>query len=89
MVRSSHGSCFTPSDVLGDHARLAHRELVALAAHVLDEDREVQLAAPRDEEHVGVGRLLDAQRHVREQLAVEALAQLAARHVLAFLPGER
>jgi hypothetical protein len=37
-------------DGLGEHARLADGEFVALAAHVLDEDGEVQLAATRDAE---------------------------------------
>ena len=76
-------------DGLGEHARLADRELVAFAAHVLDEDREMQLAAARDAEHVGVGGHVDAQRDVALELAHEALADLAAGDELAFLAGER
>ena len=41
-----------------------HRELVALAAHVLDQDGEVQLAAARHPELVRVVGVLDAQRDV-------------------------
>ena len=44
-------------DLLGDDLRPRDLELVALAAHRLDQDREVQLAAAGDHEDVGrVGR---------------------------------
>ena len=76
-------------DLAQHDARPRHRELVALAAHVLDQDREVQLAAARDQERVGVAGLLDAQRHVGQQLLREAVAQVARGHVLAFAAGER
>ena len=48
------------------------------------QDRQVQLAAARDDEHVGVAGLVDAQRDVAQQLALQALADLAAGDVLAF-----
>ena len=76
-------------DGLGEHARLADGQLIAFAAHVLDEDGEVQFAAARDAEHVGVGGFFDAQRHVALELAHQALADLAAGDELAFLAGER
>ncbi len=61
-----------------DHFGRADLELVALAAHRLDQDGQVQLAAAADQEGVGrVGRL-DAQRHIALQLALQALLQLAA-----------
>src|SRR5690606_1538041 len=69
--------------------RPGHGELVALAAHVLDEDRQVQFAAAGHDEGVGVGRELDAQGDVALELALEPLAKLAARHELAFPPGHR
>src|SRR5216684_5461093 len=68
--------------------RARHRQLVAFAAHVLQENREVQLAAPRDEEHVGVGCLLHAQGDVALQLAEQAFPQLPAGDEAPFLPGE-
>src|ERR1700751_1624631 len=68
------------------HARTRYRQLVALAAHVLDQDSEVQLAAAVYGKHVGIAGFLDAQRHVGEKLALEALAQVAARDVLAVPP---
>ena len=43
-------------DVLEDDLRARQRELEAFAAHVLGEDREVQLAASGDFEAVGHGR---------------------------------
>ena len=61
-----------------DHFGRADLELVALAAHRLDQDGQVQLAAAADQEGVGgVGRL-DAQRDVALHSAVQALLQLAA-----------
>ena len=76
-------------DGLGEHAGFAHGELVTFAAHVLDEDGEMQFAAARNAEHVGVGGFFDAQRHVALELAHQALADLAAGDELAFLAGER
>src|SRR5579859_3436536 len=67
-------------DFLVHHPRPRYCELVALAPHVLDQDREVQLAAPRDDEGVGVLRVFDAQRDVALGFALEALADLAAGH---------
>ena len=64
----SYGSQVTPSIVAHHDARPRYRELVAFAAHVLDQDGEVQLAAARHQERVGVAGVLDAQRHVRQQL---------------------
>ncbi len=46
-------------DGLVDHARPRHRDFVALAAHVLEQDGEVQLATPVHDERVGVGGILD------------------------------
>ena len=74
---------------LGEHLRTRHGELIALAAHVLDQDRQVQLAAARDAQHVRLVGVLDAQRDVALQLAIQPLAQLAAGDELAFPAGER
>ena len=76
-------------DGLGEHAGSRHGQLVAFAAHVLDEDGQVQFAAAGDAEHVGVGGFFDAQRDVALQLAHQALADLAAGDELAFVAGER
>src|ERR1019366_3040213 len=78
-----------PVDLLEDDLRARERELEALAAHRLDSDREVQLAAARHAEGVGAVGLLHAHRDVRPQLLLEALADVAARDVLALAARER
>ena len=61
-------------DLLDDDLGPRHLQLEAFAAHHLDQDRQLQLAAAEHLELLRrVGRL-DAQRHVAEQLLVEALA---------------
>ena len=72
-----------------DHGRPRYRELIAFAAHVLDQHRQVQLAAAGHAELVRVVRLFDAQRDVVQQLLLETCANLAAREVLAFRARER
>src|SRR5204863_8629375 len=65
------------------------RELVAFAAHVLREDRKVQLAASRHFEAVSLSGLAHAQRDVFAQFALEAVFDVARCDVLAFRTGER
>src|SRR5439155_319475 len=67
-------------DLLEDHLGPRHLELVALAAHRLDEDREVQLAAAAHDERVGGIGVRDTERDVALELRIEPLAELAARH---------
>ena len=80
-------------DFLDDDFRARHGQLVAFAAHVLDQHRQVQLAAAGDQELVGVGAFLDLQRHVVQRLALEPLADLARGDELAaalvLVAGER
>ncbi len=49
----------------------------------------MQLAATVNGEDVGIGGVLDAQRDVGHELARQALAQVAAGHVLAVATGQR
>jgi ABC-type multidrug transport system ATPase subunit len=65
------------------------RQLHALAAHLLDEDGEMQLAAARDLDAVGAAEVFDAQRDVDAQLALETVLDLAQGHGAAVLAGER
>ena len=51
----------SPVDLAGDDLGPRDGELVALAAQRLDQDRQVQLAATRDQELVGAVGVLDAQ----------------------------
>ena len=66
-----------PVDLLGQHLRLADRQLEALAAHHLDEHRELQLAAALHLPGVGARGRQHAQRDVADELRVEPLLDLA------------
>ena len=74
---------------VGEHRRARHLELVALAAHVLDQDGQVQLAAPRDVKGVRALGLGHAQGHIVAQLVKQALAQAARRAPAAFQARQR
>ena len=76
-------------DRLVDDFRFADLQLVALAAHLLDEDREMQLAATRYLEDIRRIRLFDLHGDVRLNFLEQAVAQMAARDELAFTAGER
>ncbi len=72
------------------HARPPDGELEALAPHRLDQNAELQFAAPGHFESIGlVSRGRDAQGDIAFRLAQEALADDAALHLVAFLAGER
>ena len=76
-------------DLPGHHGRLRHRELVAFAAHGLDQDAELELPAPGDPNRVRRIGVLDADAHVAAPLQLEALAELARGHVVALAAGPR
>ena len=87
IERRSTGSWRLPSISLLDDVRLADCHLEALAAHHLDEDRELQLAAALDLEGVrAVGRH-DAQRNVADQLLAQPVLDLARGDLVALLAG--
>ena len=71
------------------HFRARHAELEALAAHGLDQDRELQFAAAGNDIGVGIGRRLDLQRDIALGLLEQAVADDAARHLVALGAGER
>ena len=77
------------ADFMEHHARLRDSQLVAFAAHVLEQDGQVQFAATHhfeDAVFVGVAHL---ECDVRLQLAVEPVADLPAGDELAFATRER
>src|SRR3954447_10390674 len=74
-------------DLAGHDLRLAHGQLEALAAHRLDENRKLQLAAALDLPGVGPLGLEYADRHVAEQLLLEPVLNLARGEALARLAG--
>ena len=77
------------ADLAQQHLRTRCGQLESLATHLLDQDGQLELAAPADLEGLaGFGRP-DLDRHVAEHLLLEAGHDLAARHVLALASGER
>ena len=74
-------------DLLVDHLRLAQLELVALAAHGLHQDTNVQNATTVDQQLVRAVRFLHAHRQVLLDLLEEAVAQVTAGDVFT-LPAE-
>ena len=90
ITTSSMGSRSWPCLVLLEHhAGTRHGELEALAAHGLDQDRELQFAAAGDEERILVGGFLDLERDVAFRFLEQAVADHAARHLVALGAGER
>ena len=81
----SSGSWRLPSISRVDDLGPADLQLVALAAHRLDEHGQLQLAPAGDLDDVGRVGLVDADGDVAEHLALEPLAQVAGREVPALL----
>ena len=75
-------------DLLDDDLGLAHLELIALAAHLLDEHRQVQHATAKHVPGVLVLGALDAQGQVLVQLTLQAVPDVARGHILAVLAEE-
>ena len=76
-------------DLAGEHLRLAHGQLEALAAHQLDQHRQLQLAAALHLPGVGALGVEHADRDVADQLLVEPRAHLARGELRAVLAGQR
>ena len=74
IATRSTGSCRLPSISRVEHLRLADRQLEALAAHQLDEHRELQLAAALHLPRVRARGREDAQRDVADELLRRAAA---------------
>ncbi len=70
-----------------DDLRLTDDELVALAAHELDEDGQLQLTAALDLPGVGALGVDHADRDVPDQLLVEPGLHLAGGELVTLLPG--
>lgn len=75
-------------DQVCDYFGASNSELVAFAAHVLQQDSEMELTAARNAKHVGISCFLHAQRDIGVQLALQAPVELAAGNEAALLPRE-
>src|SRR4029078_8236370 len=76
-------------DLAQQDLRAGRGQLEALAAHLLDEDRQLELAAIADLECLARLRWPDLDRDVAEHLLFEAGLDLAAGDVLALATGQR
>ena len=76
-------------DLADDDLGLADGQLEALAAHDLDEDRELQLAAALDLPRVRALGVVHADRDVADQLRPQAVLDLAGGELVAVLAGQR
>ena len=76
-------------DLAGDDLRLAGGQLEALAAHHLEQDDELQLAAALDLPGVGALGVVDPDRDVADQLLLEAVVDLAGGQLVAVPAGQR
>ncbi len=76
-------------DLADDDLRLADGQLEALAAHDLDEDRELQLATALDLPGVRALGRQHADRDVADRLRRQAVLDLAGGQLVAVLAGQR
>ena len=75
--------------LVSQNVRGADLQLIAFAAHRLDQDGQMHLAAAHDAEGIVGGGILDLQGDILQQLAHQAVTDLAGGDVLALLAGER
>ena len=75
-------------DLLNDNLRLTDLQFVALAAHRLNQHREVQHTTTIDVEAIGIDALFDAQSEVLFELTIQTLLDVARGYILAVLAEE-
>ena len=71
------------------HARFADCQFKAFAAHVFQQNGQVQFAAARNAENVGIGCIFNTQGNVGQQFFLQAVADLAGSYEFAFSTGQR
>jgi len=76
-------------DDLGQNVRGRDLQLIAFAAHGLDEDGQMHLTAAHDTEGIGGGGILHLQSDVLQQLFLQTVTDLAAGDILALTAGQR
>ena len=75
--------------LMGQNMRGADLQLVTFAAHGLNQDGQVHFATAHYAEGIVGGGIFHTQGNVLQQLALQAVTDLAAGDVLAFLAGKR
>ena len=76
-------------DDLGQNVRGRDLQLIAFAAHSLDEDGQMHLTTAHDTEGIGGGGILHLQSDVLQQLFLQTVTDLAAGDILALTAGQR
>ena len=76
-------------DDLGQNVRGRDLQLIAFAAHGLDEDGQMHLTTAHDTEGIGGGGILHLQSDVLQQLFLQTVTDLAAGDILALTAGQR
>ena len=76
MSSTSNGSCQTPSICLRMTSGFPTESFVTLATHLLDENRDVQQSASGDFEDVFSVAVVDTERDVGLEFAVEPFADV-------------
>src|ERR1035437_6794184 len=76
-------------DGLQDDLRAADLQLKTLAAHLLNQDRQLEFASAQNLVRVCRVRLLELDRHVAEDFLFQAVADVASGDVLAFAARQR
>ena len=75
--------------IMIDDLCLADRKLISFAAHRLNKNGQVQLAAAGDLEGLGRISILDPQRNIRIKFSVEPVADMAAGDIFSVFAGQR
>ena len=89
IATRSTGSCRCAVDLAREHLGLADRQLEALAAHDLDQHRELQLAAALHLPDLRLGGGADPQGDVADELLLEPGDEGARGHLVALGAGQR
>ena len=84
-----HGLVGLAVDDLGQNVRGRDLQLIAFAAHGLDEDGQMHLTTAHDTEGIGGGGILHLQSDVLQQLFLQTVTDLAAGDILALTAGQR
>ena len=75
-------------NLLGHDLRLTNGELESFAAHLLDQDSQLEFASTLDFPGVGTLGVEDLDRHVADEFLVETVPNHAGRQHLAFGAGQ-